>query len=1032
MNNENETLTLNMKATFDNVYKSINNVNAELKKTAGAVQKVYFNTDKIGKLKGDIKIITKQLDEFGNTVKTTITQDKEENVKSYSTQIKTLGENANNTTDKMKKLKKVTAVLSALFKITRAVWNSVQKAIDFTETANKFEVSMGSMSNSAYKFQNALSEAFGTSKAEMMDFQSNFYNILSALPGLADDVAYDLSETLVNMGLDFSSLFNVTESAAMEKIQAALIGNVKSIRSTSGYDITDATLAEYAKNLGVEKSIRNLSQMEKRLLRIIVLMDEMKSTGAMADMARTIEQPANQLKVMKNQLEELQIAFGNLFITAVGNALPYINGFIMALTEIIKRLAGLLGYKEAVSSSPIEVISEYSDTISDNLSSAVSSAKELKKTLMGFDVLNVIQTPSETDSGTSGTSISPEILAALGDYDSMMDDVQMKAIEIRDSILEWFDSPIGKTVGIGGAVGVLAGILALVGKIGSGIASIFGIGGGTAAAGTAVAGGAAAKTGIVASITSKIGTAISSVASSVGSAAASVFTSVFGTGLAGVGTFAASVVAPLAAAAWATYELNQEAGDLTHTSDLLDDSISQTTKEALEPFLENIKNMGAELKLIEFSGDIISDSTLEKLNTSVDTIYSTITTKMDENYANLSEIINNADYFPDEGKRTEYLANLITSYEEEKAEVTSYQTQIKDIYEKANKENRTLTVNELDTINTLRKKMGNIGIKTLSANEKEALKIKAKFNDKQNDLNVEQISEAIKLAKEQKDKTIQTAWDEYNEKIALAEELKETMPGFTQEMYEEMTKSAKTELDQQLLDADTTYKSVVKSAQENYPEITKAMNLETGEMKTSWESFVDWFHEGVGQSILSSMSGTFDTIKSLYNITKNAIFGNPIDFSANYPKWDEIKKEYENKRVTFNGTVTITPYVKKTTEYEELRTLFGAASGDNRITPASAFGLSISSIQKKATGGFVPSGELFLAREAGPELVGKIGNQSAVVNNQQIVEAVAQGVAQAVASAMPSGGGDYNLYVDGYQLDTIMQERRQRAANIAG
>ena len=85
-----------------------------------------------------------------------------------------------------------------------------------------------------------------------------------------------------------------------------------------------------------------------------------------------------------------------------------------------------------------------------------------------------------------------------------------------------------------------------------------------------------------------------------------------------------------------------------------------------------------------------------------------------------------------------------------------------------------------------------------------------------------------------------------------------------------------------------------------------------------------------------------------------------------------------------------------------------------------------------AGGGFPNVGELFIAREAGPELVGSIGNRNAVVNNQQIVEAVSSGVANAVASVLGNGGSSYQLIIDGEQITDVVQKRLQRRANITG
>ena len=57
-------------------------------------------------------------------------------------------------------------------------------------------------------------------------------------------------------------------------------------------------------------------------------------------------------------------------------------------------------------------------------------------------------------------------------------------------------------------------------------------------------------------------------------------------------------------------------------------------------------------------------------------------------------------------------------------------------------------------------------------------------------------------------------------------------------------------------------------------------------------------------------------------------------------------------------------------------------------------------VKKRATGGFPEMGEMFIANENGAEMIGSVGNRTAVVNNDQIVEAVSTGVARAVQSVM--------------------------------
>ncbi len=79
-------------------------------------------------------------------------------------------------------------------------------------------------------------------------------------------------------------------------------------------------------------------------------------------------------------------------------------------------------------------------------------------------------------------------------------------------------------------------------------------------------------------------------------------------------------------------------------------------------------------------------------------------------------------------------------------------------------------------------------------------------------------------------------------------------------------------------------------------------------------------------------------------------------------------------------------------------------------------GLSFStpsfSLNWYAKGGFPDAGEMFVARENGPEMVGRIGNKNAVANNNQIVDAIRAGVFEAMVNALESFSGDKNQSTD--------------------
>lgn len=90
-----------------------------------------------------------------------------------------------------------------------------------------------------------------------------------------------------------------------------------------------------------------------------------------------------------------------------------------------------------------------------------------------------------------------------------------------------------------------------------------------------------------------------------------------------------------------------------------------------------------------------------------------------------------------------------------------------------------------------------------------------------------------------------------------------------------------------------------------------------------------------------------------------------------------------------------------------------------------------------ANGGFPDMGQMFIAREAGPELVGSINGRTAVANNDQIVTAVSQGVYSAVMAAMGNNNGSgeqhINVYLDGKQITASVEKRQaERGRTLMG
>lgn len=372
---------------------------------------------------------------------------------------------------------------SAIYLGAKQAFNALKgmndEAVDYAETVNLFNVSMGKgieglnqYYEEAINFQEKLEEKLGINIEESMRYQALFNSMTKSM-GLGANYAYTLSENMTKLGYDLASLYNIDTESAMTKLRAGLAGQTEPLREL-GLDITEQSLKPVAESLGVNESIRNMSQAEKAVLRYITVLRQAKI--AWGDFARTtsddeasggIASVANQLRIFDAQVTSLKRNIGNLWQGLLGNILPYVNAIVMVINELLKMVAKLFGFE--VSSQPVNVSASIgADDLANDLGTAGKKAKELKAQLMGFDEINNINLDNDSSSGSGsssggGAGIDQRLLDALKGYDNMMDSISNKATEIRDKILDWLGVTDGtyknlKRIGeIAGAIGIALG-----------------------------------------------------------------------------------------------------------------------------------------------------------------------------------------------------------------------------------------------------------------------------------------------------------------------------------------------------------------------------------------------------------------------------------------------------------------------------------------------------------------------------------------------------------------------------------------------
>lgn len=344
--------------------------------------------------------------------------------------------NLNSTASSFQKNIKTAFSTSAIISWTSLIQKSISTLISVTkaqseyiENLNLLKVSFGDSSNEAEKLINSLSDIVGLDESNITR-QLGVYRQLADALNMPTTAANTLSENLLKLQLDISSLYNIDFKTAGEKLSSALTGQTKPIRSL-GADITETTLQQELYKLGIDDSIDSMNRASKTVLIYLSLQDQL--TNANGDLSRTINSTANQVKIFEEQISKAARSLGSLFLPLLQAILPYLNGILMVFNALVSSLMTLIGVDADSFWSSFNTGTTSVDELSDALDNVAESSDKASKSLRSFDKLNVIK----KQTSTTTTTVDPRLLSQLKDYDLKLDSIQSKATGIRDTIMGW-------------------------------------------------------------------------------------------------------------------------------------------------------------------------------------------------------------------------------------------------------------------------------------------------------------------------------------------------------------------------------------------------------------------------------------------------------------------------------------------------------------------------------------------------------------------------------------------------------------------
>lgn len=292
---------------------------------------------------------------------------------------------------------------------------------------------------------NTFSHNLGLDLTEVMNYNAAIAQITNSA-GMLGETSIDSAKALTMLSADWASLSNLDTADVMQNFQSGLVGQSRALYKY-GIDITSAGLAQTAMNHGITESIKNLSQQSKMQLRVLTMLEQSKV--AYADLARTINQPANQLRMLQAGFKKLSLTIGSLFMPIVQKLYPYMNAVVMVLQDFAQWVAKLAGIKlgDTDGSRKTPEVPDYSnaaddtDKVAKNMDKTAKKTKKAADNLQGFDIVNKLQDNSDSDSGDTDPSggnanidLSKDISDALKNYEKIWDNAfksnQNKAVEL--------------------------------------------------------------------------------------------------------------------------------------------------------------------------------------------------------------------------------------------------------------------------------------------------------------------------------------------------------------------------------------------------------------------------------------------------------------------------------------------------------------------------------------------------------------------------------------------------------------------------
>ena len=428
-------LTSSMARIKTTVAKTMKQVKSNIQSSLSA-----FNSSKLKMPKDNTKLPTSNPTDNSIPKQLSLIDKMKKNLKEWANQHKKTANQIKNAnkglTTSFKSLLSAMIPFLSIYAIFSGLKNAINDAMESIETDNMFNTVFGSSATEMSNWVGEVNKTLGLGITNTKQYTATISQMGRAM-GLTGQQAMEMSKQMALMAGDISSFYNTDLASVQADLRSALSGSYETM-DKYGILLRATTIQQYAYANGIANTGAELTNAQRAMATTMMIEEQLGLANG--DLARSINSPANQARILKSNLSDLSVALGKCFMPILTVVLPILNNFVQALTTTINAIANFIsqvfalfgvnvdfgGVGGAVNdmASSIESADVGSGGLSDNLASGADSAKEIQKFLSGIDELNIVTT--KQDSGSSGSGGISGGNIDTGAIDSGMAQVETK------------------------------------------------------------------------------------------------------------------------------------------------------------------------------------------------------------------------------------------------------------------------------------------------------------------------------------------------------------------------------------------------------------------------------------------------------------------------------------------------------------------------------------------------------------------------------------------------------------------------------